>query len=532
MLEYLRIRNLALIEDMELEFEPGMNVLTGETGAGKSFILKALGFLLGDRLSADMVRAGAERAQVEALFTLDGEDMVLRREILAETSRSRLYINDELRSQETLRDLRPRLVAHTSQHAQQKLLQPAFQARLLESGLGKPELLREREALLSRLNETAAQRKALLERQAGLAEKRELLEMQQQEIDKVSPEEGEEERLEETRAQARSLEHVRENYEEALALLHGDDAEGLLDMLSHFEKVLIRMVKDDDSLRSDAEAVSALRQQLSHLGGRLRRPPQMEELPDMDKLEERLFALAQLKRKLHRSLPEILYLRDEIAENLSFLDVCALDLARLGREEEALAQQLAAIVEQILPLRRSAATGMAKALEEELRQLAFSEQVRVIPHFEQHEIWPNILDERGRILWAPNPGQAPQPLDKIASGGELSRFLLALASVRQDEENAIFIFDEVDAGVGGLTLNKLAEKLYALASTRQMLLITHWPQLAAKARKHFQISKTVRDNATFTLCLPLNKAARHEELARMAGGGAQGEAVARSLEAE
>ena len=532
MLEYLRIRNLALIEDMQLEFEPGMNVLTGETGAGKSFILKALGFLLGDRLTADMVRAGTERAQVEALFTLDGEDMVFRREILAESGRSRLYINDELRSQDSLRDLRPRLVAHTSQHAQQKLLQPAFQARLLESGLGNPELLRERDALLARLNETSAQRKALLERQAGLAEKRELLEMQQQEIDKVAPEENEEERLEETRAKARSLEHVRENYEQALALLHGDDAEGLLDMLSHFEKVLTRMARDDDSLQSDADAVTALRQQLFHLGGRLRRPSPMEDLPDMDQVEERLFALAQLKRKLHRSLPQILSLREEIVENLSFLDICALDLARLGREEEALAEQLSGIVAQILPLRRSAATLMANALEEELRQLGFSEQVRVIPHFEQHEIWPGIRDERGRILWAPNPGQPPQPLDKIASGGELSRFLLALASVRQDEESAIFIFDEVDAGVGGLTLNKLAEKLYALASSRQMLLITHWPQLAARARKHFQISKTIRDNATFTLCLPLDKAARHEELARMAGGGAQGEAVARSLEAQ
>ena len=149
MLEYLRIRNLALIEDMELEFSSGMNVLTGETGAGKSFILKALGFLLGDKLSADMVRAGAERAQVEALFSTAEADMVLRREIVAETGRSRLYINDELRSQDSLRDLRNRLVAHTSQHAQQKLLQSAFQARLLESGISCPELLTQRDDLLS-----------------------------------------------------------------------------------------------------------------------------------------------------------------------------------------------------------------------------------------------------------------------------------------------------------------------------------------------------------------------------------------------
>ena len=160
MLEYLRIRNLALIEDMELEFAPGMNVLTGETGAGKSFILKALGFLLGDRLAADMVRPGAERAQVEALFSQPEQDLILRRELLAESGRSRLYINDSLRSQESLRDLRDRLVSHTSQHAQQKLLQPAVQARLLEHGLADPTLPTQRDALLEDLRRCAKNRPA------------------------------------------------------------------------------------------------------------------------------------------------------------------------------------------------------------------------------------------------------------------------------------------------------------------------------------------------------------------------------------
>ena len=533
MLEYLRIRNLALIEDMELEFSPGMNVLTGETGAGKSFVLKALGFLLGDRLSADMVRAGAERAQVEALFSQKDADLVLRRELVAESGRSRLYINDELRSQDSLRDLRNRLVAHTSQHAQQKLLQAGFQARLLESGLHQQEPLQQRDALLVRLQENATQQAALTERQAGLAERRELLEMQQQEIDKVSPEQGEEERLEELRTLARSVEQQQENYEQALSLLHGDDQEGLVDMLGRFEKLMHRMCREDESLQADADAVAALRQQLAHLSGKLRRPPALpglEDVPDMDHVEERLFALAQLKRKLHRTLPEILSLREEITENLSFLDVCALDITRLNKEAEAMVKELAAIVARIVPARREAAEAMAKRLENELRQLGFSEQVRVIPDFVPQEIWPGVADERGRILWAPNPGQPPQPLDKIASGGELSRFLLALASVQQDEESATFIFDEVDAGVGGLTLNKLAEKLYALAEKRQMLLITHWPQLAARARRHFQIVKLIRQDETFTLCSPLDKDARHAELARMAGGGPQGEALARSLE--
>lgn len=529
MLEYLRIRNLALIEDMELDFSPGMNVLTGETGAGKSFILKALGFLLGERLTADMVRPGAQRAQVEALFTLKDQDLVLRRELLAETGRSRLYINDELRSQESLKKLRGRLITHTSQHGQQQLLQPAFQARLMENALPSPELLQERDGLLGRLHEISTRRKALQEKQAGLVERRDLLEMQQQEIDKVSPEEGEEDQLEELRAKSRSLEHLRENYENALELLHGGDNVGLLDLLGSFEKLIHAMSKDDPALTPEAEAVSALREQLSLLSSHLRRPPLPDEEMDMDKIEARLFALAQLKRKLRRSLPEILSLREEITENLSFLDVCGLDLSRLAKEESALAEKLAAITARIRPLRRESAAAFAQNLENELRGLGFSEQVRVIPDFVAHELWPGINDEKVRILWAPNPGQPPQPLDRIASGGELSRFLLALTSVQPSAESATYIFDEVDAGVGGLTLNKLAEKLYALAENRQMLLITHWPQLAARAQKHFQISKVVKEAATFTLCSPLDGQARHAELARMAGGGVQGEALARSL---
>ena len=183
MLEYLHIRNLALIEDMELEFAPGMNVLTGETGAGKSFILKALGFVLGDRLSADMVRSGADKARVEALFTLDGEELVIRRELLAESGRSRLYVNDSLRSQEAVRELRTQLLIHTSQHGQQQLLQPAFQARFMESVVPCRDLLEARDELMRRLRAEAEALDELKEKRAELADKRDLLEMRQQEIE-------------------------------------------------------------------------------------------------------------------------------------------------------------------------------------------------------------------------------------------------------------------------------------------------------------------------------------------------------------
>ena len=530
MLEYLRIRNLALIEDAELDFAPGMNVLTGETGAGKSFILKALGFLLGDRLGADMVRQGAEKAQVEARFQMDGREIVIRRSLLAESGRSRLYVDDALRSQECVRSLREQLLAHASQHGQQQLLQPAFQARLMESTLKDPDLLRRRDELLEQLRSVEARRKELRAREAHLLERRDILEMQQQEIDRVAPEAGEEERLEEQRAIVRAAEQTREQYELALGLLHGEEEPGLLDMLGRLERCLHQMARTDDSVSEDADAVTALRQQLSHLSGRLRRPPLPEDMPDVEQMEERLYALAQLKRKLHRSLDEILELREEIRENISFLDACALDITLLDKEEKQLAAQLQEVLSALLPQRREAAADFARQLEEELRQLGFSEQVRVIPDFMPQEVWPGLMDEKVRILWAPNPGQAPQPLDRIASGGELSRFLLALMSVRPKAESATYIFDEVDAGVGGLTLNKLAEKLENLAKQRQMLVITHWPQLAARAQKHFQISKTIRDNATFTTCVPLDARQRHAELVRMAGGGQQGEALAASLE--
>ena len=151
MLEYLHIRDLALISDMELEFASGMNVLTGETGAGKSFILKALNFLMGERLGADMVRPGKERAQVEALFMRSGEELIVRRELIAETGRSRLFINDTLASQETIKELRTTLLVHTSQHGQQKLLQPNFQAKLIDDWMNQPDLLAARNTLLKEL---------------------------------------------------------------------------------------------------------------------------------------------------------------------------------------------------------------------------------------------------------------------------------------------------------------------------------------------------------------------------------------------
>ena len=323
---------------------------------------------------------------------------------MAERGRSRLYVDDALRSQECVRSLREQLLAHASQHGQQQLLQPAFQARLMESTLKDPDLLRRRDELLEQLRSVEARRKELRAREAHLLERRDILEMQQQEIDRVAPEAGEEERLEEQRAIVRAAEQTREQYELALGLLHGEEEPGLLDMLGRLERCLHQMARTDDSVSEDADAVTALRQQLSHLSGRLRRPPLPEDMPDVEQMEERLYALAQLKRKLHRSLDEILELREEIRENISFLDACALDITLLDKEEKQLAAQLQEVLSACSPSAAKLPRTSPVSWKKNCASWDSPNRSGSSPISCRGRSGAGLMDEKVRILWAPNPG--------------------------------------------------------------------------------------------------------------------------------
>ncbi len=531
MLEFLRIHNLALIEDLELEFAAGLNVLTGETGAGKSFVMRALGFLLGDRLEADMVRPGRDRAVVEALFHEEGPDggeLVIRRELVAATGRSRLFVNDSLSSQEAVRDLRSRLVWHTSQHGQQRLLSPAYQGRMLDAFLPDRGLLERRDALLAELREVAARRGELDARVRSLQERREFLEYQGREIEKVDPQPGEEAELLERKRAFRDEEHVRRCIDGALDALHGEG--GLLERAGALAREVLALAAVDPGYAEEAEALEDFRQRLLELDGRLRR----EEREagggfDAEAVEARLFELSRLRRKLGRSLEEIIDFRAEIAENLSFLDSCALDMKGLDRREAELARALGEVLAALGAARREAGRELAGALAAELRGLGFAQEVGVAFEFAPVEVHPGLAEDRARMMWTPNPGQAPQPLDRIASGGELSRFLLALVGLLTREAMPTLLFDEVDAGIGGLTLTSVGRRVAALAARQQVILITHWPQLAALAGRHFMVRKEVADGATSVRCVPLAGQEVFDELARMAGGGAQGQALAREL---
>lgn len=527
MLELLRIHNLALIEDIEMDFAPGMNVLTGETGAGKSFILKAISFLTGERANADMVRPGKEKAVVEALFHLDEEELILRRELAAESGRSRVYLNDRLCSQETLRDLRPRLILHTSQHGQQKLLQPSFQAAILDDYLARPDMLEEKDRLVRSLSDCAKKLAALEQSRLALEDKRDVLEYQQQEIEKVGPKPGEEEELEMQRAAARNQTGIAEGVARALAAMHGDESgPGILKSFGTLERAVGSLAEMLEQFGEYSGQLEEMRLTLHDLDAAMRSvAASADRETDIEAIESRLYAIAQLKRKLKRPLGSILALQQEIKENLDFLDTCALEKKAVEEDAAEFADTLAVLLAKLNPARQAAAETLGRALQEELQGLGFSEHVRVIFEFSPHSLYAgreDCVEQRARLLWQPNPGQPPQPLDRIVSGGELSRFLLAVVSLmsKNAPERPSLIFDEVDAGVGGLTLNRVADSLEKLAGNRQMLLITHWPQLASRAGRHFVVSKEVSDGQTYTRCVRLDKKAIPQELARMSGSEA------------
>jgi DNA repair protein RecN (Recombination protein N) len=528
MLDFLRIRNLALIDDVELEFAPGLNVLTGESGAGKSFILRALDFILGERISAAMVRPGRDKAQVEAIFALPEGELVLRRELLASTGRSRLYINDAIGSQQRIAALKSRLLIHTSQHGQQKLLSPTYHARILDGFLEDQALPEVFAARLQEVQSILSRQQEVRDRVQSLEDKREFLEYQQGEIAKVDPRPGEEEELMERRAEARSRVEARESSRAAMDVLYGE-SDGLSDRIAGLKQAVTDLSRADDQFSGYVESLEDVADMLRELERSIRALPAVDGDDETDAIESRLFELTQLERRLKRPLVKILELQAEIEENLSFLDESRLALTQLEREEKEAAARLAETTERLNAQRMAAAEVLRESLETELRFLGFSEHVCVVFDFRDVEIHSGIIEKRPRILWVPNPGQPAQPLDRIASGGELSRFLLAVVGLQAREQSPTLLFDEVDSGIGGVTLGQVADRIRALADRQQVILITHWPQLAGRADRHFQIRKVVRDGETYTLCAPLGRPAVIDELARMTGGGAQARVMAEGL---
>ena len=538
MLRFLRIRNLAVIEAVEVEFEPGFNVLTGETGAGKSILVEAVGLLLGARASADLVRTGESLATIEAIFENPStplgagavRELVVRRELNSQ-GRSRSFINGALATSAALRDLSARLVELHGQHEHQALLDPLTHLPLVdEYAQLTPLASRVREAwtVVRDLREQLERsRMDVREKTARL----ELIAFQLGEIEKAAPRAGEDEELSATRQVLASAERIQRLCAESYAALYEDDG-AVLSGLGGVWKRVGELAAIEPQFAPYVDARDTIKSQLEDLAFFLRSYADgIDASPGrLQQVEDRLALLERLKRNYGPRLQEVIDQGATLARERGLL-------MGAGERAEDLQKDLAAVSERYLSAarelsgtRRNAAVGFAREIETLLASLAMA-RTRFEVRFNSGELPAEAWSERGideaEFFVSPNPGEDLRPLARIVSGGELSRVMLALKTLAVNTPSAArtLIFDEVDAGIGGRVADVVGTRLRALGGRFQVLCITHLPQIAARGTTQFRIEKRVRGARTVTTVERLDDNGRVDEIARMIGGAAVTDAV-------
>ena len=535
MIRYLAIRNLAVIESVAVEFEPSFNILTGETGAGKSILVEAVGLLLGGRASQDLIRTGAELATVEAIFEADGVEIVVRREVTAQ-GRSRAFINGALATAQALKDLSNRLVELHGQHEHQQLLDSSHHLNLLDDWAGLHELRAEVESAYGVVHALRAQRDRLRMDDRERTARLELVEFQLGELTKANAQSGEDEALAERRQVLRSAATIQRLCAESYAELY-DAESSVLSGLGHVWKRLAELAAIDSRFAIYLGQRDAIKAQLEDLATLLRDYGDMVDLSPgaLEHAEERLALLERIKRKYGPTLDEVIERQRALAAEHASLTGGE---ANAEVVEEELRRATARYLDQARTLstaRRGAAGKFETALKAELSDLAMERtrfEIRLTTG-ESEEQWTERGLDTGEFFLSPNPGEELRPLARIVSGGELSRVMLGLKTLSvADHPDKTLIFDEVDAGIGGRVATVVGEKLRRLGETFQVLCITHLPQIAAAGDTHFAIEKQVRGSRTMTSVARLDEASRIDEIGRMMGGadvGDQARATAREL---
>ena len=530
MLRAMDIRDMLLIDRLSLDFAPGLNVLTGETGAGKSILLDCLGFVLGWRGRAELVRAGAAQGEVTAVFDLppghparavladagiEVEDDLILRRVNAADGRKTGWVNDRRVSGEVLRALSDSLVELHGQHDDRGLLNPRGHRALLDAFAGI-DLAPLREAWTARRRAAAA----LAEAEAALdaARKEEdFLRHAVAELGKLSPQAGEDVKLDTERRQMQAAERIRSDVDRALQILSGDGAEGAMVEAVRWLEGAAETAEGrlDQPLEALARALVELGEATGGIEDAL--SAMSYDPATLEATEERLFALRALARK-HDVLPDDLAtLSDDLSQRLAALDAgeARLDgLTRAVRDADAAYDAAAAAV---TAARTEAAGRLDQSMAAELAPLKMERAV-FETRLSDGEPGPEGRDTVAFTV-ATNPGAPSGPLDRIASGGELSRFLLALkVSLARGSDTLVMIFDEIDRGVGGATADAVGRRLARLAEGAQVLVVTHSPQVAALGSRHFRVAKSVSDGMTTSRVEDLPEGERVEELARMLAG--------------
>jgi DNA repair protein RecN (Recombination protein N) len=522
MLRFLGVRHLAVIDQLDVEFEPGLNILTGETGAGKSILVGAIELLVGGRASADLVRTGEEAATVQAIFErADGLELIVRREVSSQ-GRSRAFIGDALATAGALRDAGAGLVDLHGQHEHQTLLDPAAHRAYLDSFVKQALLLAAVRAAFDAWRAAAA---ALDRSQLDDREKRariEIASFQLDELDKVAPEAGEDDRLAADRAVLANADRLARLSNDAYAALY-DGEHAALATLALVWKRVGELAAVDPRFQPHVESREALKSGLEDLALFLRTyVADLETSPDrLQAVEDRLAALERLKRRYGPTMADVLDHRDRLRRELGELGAGEERAAVLAGTEREARRTFVDEAETLSAGRRDGAVRLARALERELSDLAMpkSRVVVDVRPLDRPEEWTRDGTDAVEFVFSSNPGEEPRPLARVASGGELSRFMLALRTVVDDEGTGrTLVFDEVDAGIGGAAADAVGARLHALGRRHQVLCITHLPQIAARPAAHFHIAKHVRGGRTTTAVTRLDSGGRELEIARMIAG--------------
>lgn len=533
MLNVLHIENIAVIEQAEICFDRGFNVLTGETGAGKSIVIDAISAILGERTYRDVIRTGAERAFVSAVFTgipelpwfaenqveYDADELLIQREIYPD-GKNVCRVNGRPVTVSILKRLGAHLISIHGQHDSQQLFDEAMHLAYLDLFARDESLLAQYGKKFTRMQEIQQEIRRLSMNESEKLRLVETLEFQIGEIERAELHAGEEEELDARRRVLQNAEKITGALQNALTALYGDESStGAAELLSGAEQALSRVERVDDGIGALHQKVSdlmyAAQDAAEELRDRLDSLNYSEE--ELEEIETRLDTIHRLKRKYGASCEEILQFLENAKTQLDEIEFASDRIERLEKQLTSARKEAEAEAEKLRAARQETAKALEARMRSELSQLDMP-KIQFVCQFEAIPLSPNGADAV-RFLMSANVGEALKPLSKVASGGELARIMLAMKNVLAEHDAVpTLIFDEVDAGVSGRAAQKVANKLWSVAKGRQVLCVTHLPQIAAMADTEFTVEKRVENERTYTSVLRLDEQGRRQELARLTGG--------------
>lgn len=540
MLEHLHIKNAALIKESTISFGSGLNILTGETGAGKSMIIGSLQFALGGRAGKDFLRHGEKMASVEALFASashtvqeklaengiepeeDGSVLIAR--TLSESGKSVCRVNGSTVTVGMLREIAEGLLDIYGQHEHQSLLNPSGHIRLLDRFCGAEfaDTMEEYRTVFYSVKEVERQLEALLGDEGQRIQRTDILTFQKEEIEAADLRQGEEEVLLEQKKRLSSMEKLIRLTGEGLALLYdgNDRMPSACDQLGDALTKLQEAAEYDAGLAPLADALADAYAAVEDTAREWKREAEKQESDPqaLEEIEERLQVIYKLKRKYGGTIEAVLAFYEKVTEELHRLENSSEIVAELQKKKEGLQKRLSVLAQKLTAYRMATAERVSEQIADALRDMEMKNARFRIQIAEKTE-WSADGKDKVEFLISANAGEDLKPLARIASGGEMSRVMLALKTVLVDaDEIGTFIFDEIDTGVSGRTARKVGEKMHLLGSKRQILCITHLPQIAAMADTHFLIEKETDGVETMTQVTPLQEEGAVLEVARLMGG--------------